>query len=109
MKRAAQKKPSATSAAAPAMIPPIVDFTARSILCLMPAIKGSNTAPCLQHYRFAHVLVGEPVSTSPEHALAAPRRAEQEAQADGERDRRQRVLLDRLLQRLAEMLADVAQ
>jgi hypothetical protein len=28
---------------------------------------------CSRHYRLAHVLIGEPVPTSPEHALAKAR------------------------------------
>src|ERR1051326_7788235 len=89
MKRAAQKKPSATTAAAPATTPPMVDFSAMSILCLRLAIGPSNTG-------------APPAST-------APCRAEQEAQADRESDDGERMLLDRLLQRLAEMVGHLTQ
>src|SRR5689334_2287036 len=91
MNSAAQKKPSATAAATSATTPPAVDFTAMSILCLTLAIGPSNTAPC------------------PRGRSTAPGGAEQETEPDRQRDGRQRMLLHRVLQRLAEMVGYLAQ
>src|SRR5262249_51570260 len=69
---------------------PIVVLSARPSLCLRLAIGPSNTAPLPA-------------------ASAAPRRTEQKSQRDREPDGGQRMLLQRILQRLAEMLRHVAQ
>src|SRR3984893_8695094 len=90
MKAAAQKKPNATSPAATATRPPAVVFNARSILCLRLAIGPSNTGALPA-------------------ASAAPHGAEQETEADRQRDGGERMLLHRILQGLAEMIGHVAQ
>src|ERR1700731_4027910 len=71
-------------------MPPIVDFSARSILGLRLVIAASNTGPLPA-------------------ASAAPRRAEQKAQSHRKRERGERMLFDRLLRGFAEVLARVAQ
>src|SRR5689334_13473145 len=90
MKAAAQKKPIATSAVTRATMPPTADFNATSTLCLRLAIGPSNTGALPA-------------------ASAAPCGAEQEAQPNRERDGRERMLLHRFLQRLAEVIGHLAQ